>query len=48
MGNGDVVVLAFRPFLGKISGKVGVPVADILGRIEKGVTQVPGTTIMPS
>lgn len=30
MRNGDVVVLALGPFLGKINGKVGVPVADIL------------------
>ena len=43
MRNGDVVMLALRPFFGKISGKAGVPVADILGCIEKGVAQVPGT-----
>ena len=37
MRNGDVVVLAFCPLFGKISGKVGVPMADILGCIEKGI-----------
>lgn len=45
MRNGDVVVLALGPFLGKISGKISVPVADILGRIEKCIAQVPGTAL---
>ena len=40
MRNGDVVMLALRPFLGKIRGKVGVPEADIFGRVVKGIAQV--------
>lgn len=36
----DIVMLALRPFLGKISGKVGVPEADIFGRVVKGIAQV--------
>ena len=45
MGNGNIVVLALSAFLGQISSKGRIPVADILGRIEQGISQVSGTTL---
>ena len=43
MENYDIVVFSLRPFLGKIIGKSSVLLADILGRIENSISQIPGT-----
>ena len=44
MGNCNIVVLAFGPFFSEISGKGGIPQADILGGIKNGVAQVSGAS----
>ena len=41
----DIVVFALCAFLGKISGKVRVPVADTFGCVVKGVAQVSRATL---
>ena len=37
MGKCDIVMLALSPFFGEISGKGRIPVADIFGRVVKGI-----------
>ncbi len=43
MENGDVVMLALRPFLGEISGEGRVPLVDVFGCIVKGMAQISRT-----
>ena len=40
MGNGNIVVLALSPFLGKVSSEGRIPVTDELSCIEQGIPQV--------
>ena len=46
MGNGNIVVFSFRPFLGKVSCKGGIPVADELRGVEQCIAEVTGTTLL--
>ena len=34
-------MLALSPFFGKVSGENWVPLADILGSVVEGITQIP-------
>lgn len=45
MGNCDMVMLAFRPILGEVSGKNRYPAPDILGCIVKSAAQVSGAKL---
>ena len=40
MRNSNVVMLTFGSLLGKVGGKRWFPDTDVLGGIEKGVTQI--------
>ena len=40
MGDCNIVVLAFSPFLGKVSGEGRIPVTDELSCIKQGIPQV--------
>ena len=44
VGQGDIVVFSFGTFLGKVFSKDRIPVADILGCVVKGMSQVARTT----
>ena len=46
MGNSNVVVFTFCPFLGKIGSESMIPDADVLGGIEKGIAEVTGTALL--
>lgn len=39
-------MLALSPLLGKIGGKGGVPMANVLGSVVEGVAQIPGATFL--
>ena len=43
MGYGNVIMFAFSPLFGKISGKRWIPIADILRSIEDGIAKISGT-----
>lgn len=40
VGDRNIVMLSFCPFLGKVGGKGGVPQTDILGGVVNGIAQV--------
>ena len=46
MGQGNIVVLSFSTFLGKIFSKDGIPVADVLGCVVEGISQITRTTLL--
>ena len=44
MGQGNIVVFSFGTFFGKVFSKDRIPVADVLGCVVKGMSQVAGAT----
>ena len=44
MGQGNIVMLSFGTFLGKVFSKDRIPVADVLGCVVKGMSQVARAT----
>ena len=46
MGQGNIVMLSFGTFLGKVFSKDRIPIADVLGRIVKGISQISRTTLL--
>ena len=46
MGQSNIVVLALCSLFGKVSGKNGIPEADIFGSVEESVAQITGATLL--
>ena len=40
MGQGNIVVLSFSTFLGKVFSKDRIPMANVFGCIVKGISQI--------
>ena len=45
MGQGDIIVIPFCAFLGKVSSKDRISTADMLGCVVKSVPQITRTTL---
>ena len=45
VGNGDVIMLALGAFLGKVSGKSRVPMADVFGGVKEGIAEIAGASL---
>src|SRR5574344_170894 len=46
MGQGNIVMLSFGTFLGKVFSKDRIPMTDILGCVVKGISQITRTTLL--
>ena len=45
MRDGNVVMFALRPLFGEVSGKNRIPMANVLGGIEDGKSEIPGAAL---
>ena len=43
--DGNIVMLALRPFFGEVSGKNRIPMANVLGGVENGKSEIAGAAL---
>ena len=46
MRQGNIIVLTFSTFFGKVFGKDRIPMTNVLGCVVKGISQITRTTLL--